>query len=270
MRKPSRRSFLTGGATLGLASLAGCTAPSIETREAETRVVSPDGFESLEVRNRNGTVTIEPWEQNDVEVRVVKRGFVTEDLDSVRVDIGGDESLTVERVVRGDDPEPVVVELEIRVPSAFPVSHASTSNGSVDVRRTAGDLEVQTTNGDIDVQRVDGFVDATASNGSVSARGVAGLDGVRTTNGSITVDVFSIRSDTSIETSNGEIDAALASDLDAELVAQTSTESIDVSGLSLADASISRTHVDGTLGDGGPTLTVLTSNGRIELSLLGE
>ncbi|WP_396613135.1 hypothetical protein ACH9L7_07705 [Haloferax sp. S1W] len=272
MRQPSssRRSLLTGGATLGLAALAGCSAPSIETHDSETRVVSPEGFDSLEVLNLNGNVAVEPWDGDDVEVNIVKRGFITKNLDSVEVDIGGSDALTVARLVHDDDPEPVVVNIDVRVPSDFPVTHASTSNGSVEVHGTTGDLEVRTTNGNVDVRDIDGFVGATASNGSITAATVGGLDEVRTTNGSVEVDVPAIRTDTGIETSNGSIQAALADTLNARLVAQTSTESIDVSGLSLTDASISRTRVDGTLGDGGPTLTTLTKNGSIELSLLEE
>ncbi|KTG16326.1 DUF4097 family beta strand repeat-containing protein [Haloferax profundi] len=268
MKTPSRRSVLKHGGVLGLAALAGCTAPSIETREEETRVVSPSGYDSLEIRNVNGSVSVQPWDGDEVEVRIVRRGFFTEDVDSAEIDIGGDGSLEITRVVRDEDSGRVVVNLEVRVPSEFPVTHTSSSNGSIDVQGTTGDLEARTSNGSITVRRLDGFAELTTSNGSITAFDVGGLDGVRTTNGSLEVDVRAIRDDTSIETSNGSIEAALAGDLDAEVVAQTATGSIDTSGLSLSGANVSRTRVTGTLGDGGPTLTVSTSNGSIELSLL--
>ena len=268
MKTPSRRTFLRGGAVLGMAALAGCAAPSIETREEETRLVSPADYDSLEVLNVNGNVTVEPWDSDEVELHIVKRGFLTEDLDDVEIAVGGDETLRIERLFRDEEVGRVVVSLDVRVPSAFPVTHASTSNGSVDVRGTVGDLEARTTNGYVDVRRVDGFVSVTTSNGSVTAFDVGGLDTARTTNGSIDVEVPAIRGETRIETSNGSIDAALAGDLGAELVAQTSTGSIDASSLSLSGGTVSRTRVTGSLGGGGPSLTVSTSNGTIELSLL--
>ncbi|KAB1194748.1 DUF4097 family beta strand repeat protein [Haloferax sp. MBLA0076] len=268
MNTPSRRSVLKHGGVLGLAALAGCAAPSIETREEETQVVQPSGYESLEVRNVNGSVRVQPWNADEVEVHIVKRAFFTDALGSVQVDIGGDDTLEITRVVRDEDSGRVVVDIEVRVPSDFPVTHASSSNGSIDVQGTTGDLEARTSNGSVTVRRLDGFAELTTSNGSITAFDVSGLDGVRTTNGSIEVDVRSIRDDTSIETSNGSVAAALAGDLDAELVAQTATGSIDTSGLSLTGGDVSRTRVTGTLGDGGPTLTVSTSNGSIELSLL--
>jgi DUF4097 and DUF4098 domain-containing protein YvlB len=264
----ARRTLLKGGVALGIAALAGCAAPSFETRDEETRVVSPAGFDSLRVLNINGSVTVEPWDGEDVEIRIVKRGLLTEDLDEVEIDVGGDDTLTIARIVRDEDPGRVLVSLAIRVPVDFPVTHASTSNGSVDVRGTAGDLEARATNGSVDVRRIDGFVSLTTTNGSITAFDLGGIDGARTTNGSIDVDVPAIRGETNIESSNGSIDAALGGGLDAELVAQTSTGSVDSSSLSLSDASVSRTRVTGVLGDGGPTLTFLTSNGDIELSLL--
>ncbi|WP_411962946.1 DUF4097 family beta strand repeat-containing protein [Haloferax sp. YSMS24] len=269
MKNTSRRTFLRGGTVLGIAALAGCAAPSIETREEETRVVSPAEFDSLEVLNVNGSITVEPWDSEEVELRIVKRGLFTDDIDAAEIDVGGDDRLTIARVVRDDDePGRVVVTLHIRVPADFPVTHTSTSNGSIEVRGTTGDLEARSSNGSISVRGIDGFVELTTSNGSITCFDVAGIDGVRTTNGSLDVDVRAIRDDASIETTNGSIEAALAGSLDAELVAQTATGSIDASALSLADAAISRTRVSGTLGGGGPTLTVSTSNGSIELSLL--
>ncbi|KAB1188899.1 MULTISPECIES: DUF4097 family beta strand repeat-containing protein [Haloferax] len=270
MKDSSRRAFLKGGSALGVAVLAGCAAPTIEAREEETRVVSPAGFDALEIRNINGSVTVEPWAGDDVEVRIIKQGFFTEDLDSAEVDIGGSDTLTIARIVRDEEPGLVVVSFDVRVPAAFPVTHASTSNGFVDIRGTVGDLEVRATNGKIDVRDIDGFVSLATSNGKVTAFDIGGMDGARTTNGGIEVDVPAIRGDTAIESSNGEITTALAGDLNAELVAQTSTGSVDVSRLSLSESTVSRTRVTGTLGTGGPTLTVSTTNGNIELSLLSE
>lgn len=268
MTDASRRTVLKRGTALGIAALAGCTAPTVETRAEETRRISRSGRDSLELRNANGSISVEPWDGDDVELRIVKRGFFTDDLDAAEVTVGGDETLTIERVVGDDESSRVVVSFEVRVPADFPVTDATTSNGSVDVRGTVGDVDVRTTNGSISVRRVDGFVSLTTTNGSVTCSDVGGVDGARTTNGSIDVEVPAIRGDASIESSNGSIDAALAGDLNADLLAQTSTGSVDASGLSLGDASVSRTRVAGTLGDGGPTLTILTSNGGIELSLL--
>ncbi|KAB1196747.1 MULTISPECIES: DUF4097 family beta strand repeat-containing protein [Haloferax] len=270
MHDSSRRTFLTYGGVLGIAALSGCAAPSIETQEEETRVIPPDSFDSLEVWNINGSVTVETWDEDDIELRIVKRAFFTEDFDAAEIDVAGDDTLVIARIVHDEEPGLVVVSLELRVPAEFPVTHASTSNGFVDIRGTTGDLEVRTTNGKVDVQDVDGFVRLSTSNGSVTAYDVGGVDGARTTNGSIDIHVPAIRVDTSIETSNGSIDAALAGELDAELEAQTSNGSIDTSSISLSESAVSRTRVTGILGAGGPMLTLLTSNGSIELSLLSE
>ncbi|WP_411968244.1 DUF4097 family beta strand repeat-containing protein [Haloferax sp. YSSS75] len=270
MKNTSRRTFLRGGTVLGIAALAGCAAPSIETREEETRVVSPTGFDSLEVRNINGSVIVESWDGEDIQLQIVKRGFFTDDLESAEVDVSGDDTLTIARIVRGEEPGLVIVELTVRVPASFPVTHVSSSTGFVDVRGTVGDLEVRTTNGKLEVRRIDGFVSLATTNGKITALELGGVDDVRTTNGSIDVDVRAIRGETRIETTNGRIHAAVADTVGAALVAQTSTGSVDVSGLSLSDASVSRTRVTGTLGDGGPSLTVSTTNGDIDLSLLDE
>ncbi|AFK18752.1 hypothetical protein E6P09_08220 [Haloferax mediterranei ATCC 33500] len=268
MLSRTRRSFLRLGAALGIAGLAGCTAPGIEAREEETRTVSAADVESVEVLNSNGGIQIHTWDEDGIELHIVKRGFSADDFDSVQVDATGDKPLTIERVDQAEAADRVSVNLEVRVPPELPVGRATTTNGGVDIQGTTGDLETQSTNGSVEARRIDGFVALSTTNGSITAQDVGGIDTAQTTNGSVEVDVPAIRDDTTIESSNGGVDAALAQELNAELVAQTTNGSVESTGLSLSDATSSRTGLSGTLSEGGPTLDVSTSNGDIELSLL--
>ena len=73
---------------------------------------------------------------------------------------------------------------------------------------------------------------------------------------------------TRIASRTGDVEAALGSDLDADLSAQTEVGDVSTQGLDLADGAQGETLVTGTLGDGGPALTLETETGDVVLTAL--
>jgi uncharacterized protein involved in outer membrane biogenesis len=163
-----------------------------------------------------------------------------------------------------------------------------TSNGPVRVDGVRGSLEVQTSNGGVNVQNHDGSVSVHTSNGSVRAEGVRGGFEATTSNGGITAEVGNAEpgrtlrlstsngsidlrlhdrnaSDVRASTSNGPITLHLADKTNARLIANTSNSSIKTDFEVTAKGQLSKHHMEGVIGSGGPTLDLSTTNGSIRI-----
>ena len=252
--------------------MAGCVgAPDAASRRRVTETYPVGDATRVEVRNRNGAVAVGSWDDGRVEVEATVRSLTGAGaLDRVRIDAGVDDGTFRVDVTHRDGEflRRPVVDLSVRVPSDLAVAHASTANGGLSVEGTVGDLLARSDNGAVEVRDVDGFVTAETANGAVEVREVAGLDGASASNGAVSVDVPALRDDATVSTSNGRIEARLAPDLDAELDCSAANGSVDVGGIELTDATLSRTRVAGRLGDGGHRLTLRAGNGSIAVRSL--
>ncbi|SFR45935.1 hypothetical protein [Halogeometricum limi] len=272
--KPStrltRRRFFAATGTGAVAALAGCNAPGLETRLETEFDVSPDGATDVRVTNRNGGVTVRPGDGDAVHVRVVKRGFGVDESVLERISVSdsvSDGVLTLD-VDYPENAVRVASDLTVELPESLALSLAETANGGVDVRGVAGDATLRAGNGGVTAESVPGFLTLEAGNGGIEARDVGGIDGVRAGNGGIDVEIPAIRGDTEVSASNGGIDAAVSPDIDAAFEARVTNGGVDVSGLELTNATVSPSRVAGTLGDGGPSLTLWAGNGGIDVRRL--
>lgn len=279
--RTNRRTVLsTIGAGL-TAGLAGCTSVNgggrDETR-TEQRSYDIDENTALRVSNPNGRVTVEGDDGDELAVDIEVRGASTDAVESVTVtDDRADGTLRLETEYEDRSildsllgRQRASVLLTIRCPAAVSVELVETTNGEIDVRDVAGDPTFDSTNGDVTARNVDGSVSLSTTNGSVLARGIEGFAGAETTNGSIEVDVPAIDGDTVIESTNGRIDAALGSALDADLSASTTNGTVTLHDLDFDALEHSGTSANGSLGDGTHELIVETTNGSIDLRAQSE
>ena len=96
------------------------------------------------------------------------------------------------------------------------------------------------------------------------------VDTVRTSNASVDVELARVATETSVETANAGIDAAVSPSLDAELTAATSNASVDVEGPEFDSVERSETEFVGTLGDGADAVSLETENAGIDVRSLSE
>lgn len=251
---------------------------------AETYQVEPGT--KLELRNRNGDVTIRQWDQSQVKVFAEKKTNWGGKLDNVKIEVTLGETMTIETIYLVRNPR-VSVSYDVRVPTGVIVNYVSTSNGMIELEGTQGDATVETSNGKIEVSQVkgnvkaktsngkieltniDGFVDAHTSNGAVKIRGVAGIYGVKTSNGKIEAGIPAIGdTDIRIKTSNGAVILYLAPELDANIDLKTSNSKITIQDIEIVATKITKQQLQGKIGDGGPEISVNTSNGKIEVHKL--
>lgn len=250
----TRRSLCAG---VGVALLGGAFSQTARAQEVThiteevNRSASTSGVSAFTIDNEVGDVTVTAEDRSDVDVTAVKRAQSQSAVDSLSVDLQKVDG-TLELV--GDIPSDVSnasVEFDVRVPSELPTSSVSTFVG------------------DITVDGVAGYVDVSNETGSLTVSGTDGLSNATTNTGDIDVEVSAIDSDTSVESSTGTVEAALATGLDADVTAETTLGGVSVGSLPLnVSSGFLGETASGTLGSGTHEFSVSTDTGDIELTEL--
>jgi len=158
------------------------------------------------------------------------------------------------------------------------------SNGDISVRNHTGDISMDSSNGELYAEGIRGNVVGETSNGKIIYKYVNGTVTAETSNGRISVDDTKIvrklttsnggitavfhnlsSSGTVIKTSNSYVNVRIPDDMDANLDVETSNGDIKTQ-ITIAISSNSGDELTGTLGKGGPRLSIKTSNGDVELT----
>ena len=272
-RDTTRRKLLGGLAATGTAALAGCTGatPFVGRRIEETETVDPADATAIEIVGRVGDLSIVGTDRDTVHLDVEKQ------TSSLRTDLEAfhlrsetvDDVLAFSSEYEADlgwfESQPRM-NLDVELPAELAVERLRTSTGRIAVRDVLGDLEAESTTGGVRISNVDGAVAAEATTGSVRLEDVDGFVRAETTTGGIEArDVEGVEH---LSTTTGSVDAALSTDLDAELVIATNTGGIDVDGLDIDEEVSTSDEVRGTLGEGGPRLRITTTTGSISVTAL--
>lgn len=218
--------------------------------------------EILEVKGVNGRVEAEPSTGGTAVVRAEKRGD-RNDPREVRIEVveHGD-GVTIcavyphprdenrceagrhwESSVRDND---VRVDFSVRVPPGVRF-HGSTVNGDVEIRDLDADVDARTVNGGVEVS-TRGMAEASTVNGSIRATMGRAPDRpvkFRTVNGAIELD---LPDDAAVDVDAEWVNGGLETDLPVALTGR-----------------ISRRHLRGRIGDGGPLMELSTVNGSIRI-----
>lgn len=128
------------------------------------------------------------------------------------------------------------------------------------------DIEVRTVNGGIRVEDVAGAIEFRATNGGVRVTGAGGDVRGHTTNGGLHVALSGDRAPAGVDvsTTNGGVTVVIPEGYSAELVAGTRNGGIDVDFPVTVRGRIGR-ELRTTLGDGGPTIRAVTTNGHVRI-----
>ncbi|HUJ30643.1 MAG TPA: DUF4097 family beta strand repeat-containing protein [Candidatus Acidoferrum sp.] len=207
---------------------------------------------SFLLANVNGSVRVEGWERNEVEVRAVKTSASDpHDIDRVSIEVSSTPGQVAvhTRYPEGPGVE-VAVEYIVHVPYRVLLGSVETVNGSVVVRGVEGGGELRSVNGDVDV---------LDSSGRFSAK---------TTNGNLRLQLRQLEDGgpMNIETVNGSVVLGLPSNAGADLkiLSMNGDFSSELPVTSTAGTLASRTF-HAKLGRGGSPISVRTVNGGIRL-----
>lgn len=241
------------------AVLAACNLQLSNQAEAKsewkkTYALDPGG--SLEIKNVNGRIEVEPSEGSEVSVvaeRIAKAGTDAEAQKAAEA-IEIVETAT-KTAVSLDTKMPMTsmlgggreVRFHVRAPKGTVLALSST-NGTLTVRDMTGDLRLETTNGTIKGVNLEGSTRASTTNGTIDLDYAAlGANGV------------------TAETTNGEVTVTVPKSAKASVNLRVSNGAISTSGLDLANSETTRKRVVGTLNGGGASIRIETTNGGVVL-----
>lgn len=229
-----------------LALSAGCASLSPTVPVVSDAVYPADGLVTFLLENPNGYVTVTGWDRNEVQVRALNGRRVA----NVSVEVVGSQMTVLTLSAGGIGLEGPHADYEVRVPRLLPRIAVTTANGA------------------IEVDDCNGTIDAETSNGAIRLTGTQGIERLASSNGRIDAEVRSLDTDALVTTSNGAVRLLLDPSLNAMIDARTSNGRVTVSGLALNATTTGSNELTGTLGAGGNTLRVETSNGEITLGSL--
>jgi DUF4097 and DUF4098 domain-containing protein YvlB len=260
---------------------------------------------SLAVDSFNGSVEVSVWDQETVDISGTKYARSQEETADLKIEVDHSPSSVAIRAIRPSMrhgnygakfaikvPHGVVLDHlitsngAIRTSDGVGPARLKTSNGHVEVRHLKGALNADTSNGPVELQDIDGAVEVHSSNGHIRAEGVRGALEATTSNSSIHAVLEKVDGAVRVQSSNGGIDLTLPAgaqrairahtsnsgitvhlpgEVNARLSAQTSNSSISSDFEMRMRGEISKHHLEGTLGSGGPLIDLSTSNGPIRI-----
>src|SRR6476660_5491065 len=156
-------------ALLVLVLTAALAAPSYAiTKEVnQSYPLQPGG--SFELQNVNGTIDIQGWDRNEVEIHAVKTAKQKEgDLERVAIDVEAKpDSVSITTRYPQNEGVEVAVEYTIHVPHRAHIEHIGTVNGTLRIASVYTVEDLHTVNGNIEVLEAGGSVHAHTANGNV-------------------------------------------------------------------------------------------------------
>ncbi len=249
-----------------------CIIAGEEYKDTFSKTLPLKAGERFSLENVNGDVTIATWKEDKVEITAVKIARRNkEDLDKVEIRV--DESagsVSVKAVwPKFSRRANVSVEFSVMVPEGVNLSDVETVNGGVDVTGRYDRADVGTTNGSVTVKDASGELEAGTTNGSVHVSRFDGRIKADTTNGNIKLEDVTFKDGLSAETTNGSVTLGIVSpeSLNADLRASVTNGHITVDfPITLQNLRQSKRRIEGRIGQGGPEISLHTTNGSISLT----
>ena len=214
------------------------------------------------IRNTNGPIDVVSADGDSLVIQVEKSWRMSDPQSVQLVPVPSERGLTVCAVwesresfcndggvykMNGPKKNDVAVRFTVQLPRHLSVD-VSTVNGGLEVSGASAPVNAKTVNGRVTVSTTTGPVEATSVNGSIE-----------------TVILSATTGDVRLSTVNGSVTAALPRELNADIDAQTVNGRVETVFPVRVSGKISPRHLRGTIGNGGPSLKLITVNGSITL-----
>src|ERR1035437_6124817 len=248
----------------------------------------------LTVETFNGSVEVSGWDQDNLDISGTRYGPSQDEADNLKISVdNGADSVSIRVVrpslLRNNQGARFVIKVprntvlsrittsnssirtqdgsgparlrssngSIRVVDLQGSLDAETSNSGIDLLGVEGDVTAHTSNGHIHADRLNGSLDAVASNGGVQAN-ITRIDRsvrVETSNSAVELTLPAhFNSGVRVNTNNGGITVRVPEGTNAHVLARTSNASISTDFEVKTQGDISRAHLDGVIGAGGPLI----------------
>jgi hypothetical protein len=260
-----------------LAVLSGCNmSPSVWVTEDQELQVDAAGVRRLTVRTDNGSIehVARNGEAPAVAVKVHKKagGRTKEDAQEAMKQLevfcepqGTDGKLLGYRwKVPKQTQWSATVSFGIDAPAALALDAEST-NGEIKVQGVDAEVRAVSHNGEVGVESSGPWVEATSHNGAINVNYAGPKITATTNNGEVKVDLRRCKEvGGTINTHNGAITLRVGKEVSAALSASTSNGGIAVQAPRQMRES-KKNYMQGIIGHGGPSLSLETHNGDIDV-----
>ena len=208
---------------------------------------------SFVLENVNGSVQVDGWNRDEVEVSAVKTGTnESHDVQQVKIDVDSSKpgQIVVHTLYPKGEGAEVAVEYHVHVPYRVLLGSVGTVNGSVTVRGVEGGGELRSVNGNIEVSNCSGRFSEKTTNGDIRLELRQLLEG----------------GPMNLETVNGSVLLGLPAGAKADLEALSMNGDVYSELPSTRTAGALALHAfKAKLGNGGGEISVRTVNGGIRL-----
>jgi DUF4097 and DUF4098 domain-containing protein YvlB len=242
-------------AVLLLVATAPLAAPD-RVQVTDRQAFDTDRTPRVSLKNINGDVVIEAWDQNRIEVELVKTAPSEELLERINVTMAMDDNhLRIESDLdegnyRGDAPS---VDFTLRVPRGARIHSVELVNGNAEVLNVEGDVEISSVNGEVSGKNLGGEVDLATVNGAVSLVAKEGRSSIR------------------MHSVNGGVLLVLPEKFDARIKAGTlHGDIVSIEGMDVDATGFTGSSMQGVIGKGTMKVDLNTVNGSIEIRREGE
>jgi hypothetical protein len=243
------RSILVAALLAAVSALPGF---ALSKNFSQTVPLQPGG--TFELQNVNGTVELQGWDRDEVEIRAVKTAKEKEsDLDRVTIDVNA---------------QPVAVSVTTRYPQNEGVEVAV--DYTIHLPRNARVQRLATVNGTLRISSLENVGDLRTVNGNIEVYESAGAVAAHVTNGNVHLELSNLRErDATIaETTNGSVLLALPVSTQADLEARCLNGSFSSELPVALESTLQPREIRGKLGRGGAPIRLRTVNGGIEIAIL--
>jgi DUF4097 and DUF4098 domain-containing protein YvlB len=240
----------------------------------------------------DGSIEVRTTERPEVSVTIEKHGVSKDATDriEVRAEQDGNRIVVEVRWPKGTMMglawhTSASAKLIVAVPATTDL-HARSGDGSIEVERIAGAIELRSGDGSIHGSGLSGDIKVQTGDGGIKLEGVAGTVNVNTGDGSVSIAgrLTGVRArsgdgsmaihagpgsttdgDWTISTGDGSVELALPDGFGGELDAHTGDGTVTLRDLTLSNVTgtMGRQTLRGRLGSGGRAVSVRTGDGSI-------
>jgi hypothetical protein len=229
----------------------------VEARDEWKRSYTLSPGASFEIKNTNGRIRIVPVDGDVAEVRADR-------IVKAATEESAKAALQQFEISETASPKSVVIDSTSRG-MGFTIRLQRRVDFDVRLPRWAN-VRLGATNGDIEVSGLQGAFRAESTNGRVVGSALEGGATVETTNGVVNLDFAKLTDPgVSCETTNGTISVTVPKDTSARISARVTNGAITTSDLQMAVSEQSRRRLDASIGGGGPSIRLETTNGSIAI-----
>jgi DUF4097 and DUF4098 domain-containing protein YvlB len=244
--------------------------------ERDTKHFTVAGKPDVALTTFDGSIEIRPWDKPDVEVVIERRGRDHADVAQIEVTAEQHGNRIEVSVVQPKQDRGFGLHFHnrsARLIVSMPASSdvvAKSGDGSIDIERITGRMQLRSGDGSIRGRMLAGDVEADTGDGSIKLDGTLTGLRVHTGDGSVTVHADSGSApgdDWNIVTGDGSVTLEVPGDFGAELDAHTGDGGIRMHDVTLSNVTgtIGKNTVRGRLGNGGHAVKVRTGDGSITL-----